>query len=100
MSLRNPRAAESLSLPQNESFGTGFFLGIVSGAIGMFLFGTKQGRHLMARLREELKEEAVPLLETEVIQKLLPQGEESKENVEKSVGTWKNSFPKFQKKQF
>lgn len=98
MSRRNPPVTNSHH-PEEGNFGVGFFLGVVSGAFGMFLFGTKQGHRLMAHIKEELSSEGEALLDQPVIQKLLPPMEETKKTVESTVGTWKNTFPKFQKKQ-
>ncbi len=80
------------------SFGTGFFLGVIGGGLGMFLFGTKRGRVILDELKKELQENAGELLENENVQKALPALEETKNQVGKAVGAWKETFPKFQKK--
>lgn len=80
------------------SFGTGLFLGVIGGGLGMFLFGTKRGRHVLEKLKVELAESTDELMENENVKKALPALEETKNQVEKAVGTWKNTFPKFQKK--
>jgi hypothetical protein len=80
------------------SFGTGLFLGIIGGGLGMFLFGTKRGRVVLQELKKELAINTEELLENENVKKALPALEETKNQVEKAVGTWKNTFPKFQKK--
>lgn len=80
------------------SFGTGLFLGVIGGGLGMFLFGTKRGRHVLKQLKAELAESTEQLMENENVKKALPALEETKNQVEKAVGTWKNTFPKFQKK--
>ncbi len=99
MSRKNPPAVNLPAASQDGNFGVGFFVGVVSGALGMFLFGTKQGHRLLAHLKEELASDGEKLLESPTVQKLLPTMEETKIPIEKAVGTLKSSFPKFQKKQ-
>lgn len=98
MGQKKMNNSEELRHQDEGSFGTGLFLGVTLGGLGMFLFGTKRGRHVLKELKKELSANTEVLLENENVKKALPALEETKNQVEKAVGTWKNTFPKFQKK--
>lgn len=101
MSMKQ-KSVSDVEIAQHDeagNFGAGLFLGIVGGALGMFLFGTKQGRQVLQKVKEEFSQNAGEFLQSESVQQALPAVEETKKQVEKVVGTWKNTFPKFQKKQ-
>lgn len=56
----NPTALALHTDPTGEggNFGSGFFLGLMTGAIGMFMFGTDKGQDVLQKIREELEKQA------------------------------------------
>ena len=54
----------------NSRFLDGFMLGIIVGALGVFLFGTKSGKNLMKIISEE---NSIQILHTEFYPKVLIQ---------------------------
>lgn len=49
-------SAEPIS--EGGNFGSGFFLGLMTGAIGMFMFGTDKGQDVLQQIRDELENQA------------------------------------------
>jgi hypothetical protein len=49
---------ESIPLGQ---FALGFSMGVITGAVGYYLLGTEQGKHITAELKEEWKELTKPI---------------------------------------
>lgn len=42
------------SSPQTGQFSSGFFLGVMAGFLGMYVFGTKKGQNFLEKLKQEL----------------------------------------------
>lgn len=78
------------------NFGVGLFVGVVAGSLGMFLFGTSQGRELLENIKRELEENPdadIP----ERAQKLIASVREKVEDKLDSVSSVEE-FPKFKRK--
>jgi gas vesicle protein len=86
--------------PENDggNFGAGFFIGIVSGAVGMFLFGTKQGHEVLSAFRQQLEKQVETLSEPETQQKLIAAAKTVKKATKQTAKDWQEKFPKFQGK--
>ncbi len=91
------------------NFGTGLFLGVVAGALGMFLFGTDRGQELMENLKQELEKEndqgETPIEQTrtliaQVVAETKNMVNETRESVQEKVNqaSEEDLFPKFQRK--
>lgn len=79
-------------------FGTGFFLGLIGGSVGMFLLGTKQGHEVLQTIKKQMSERADEVLEPEVKRKLIAAAETVTETAKQTATDWQDKFPKFQRK--
>lgn len=97
---KNKQVTSSSELSPEEqggSFGVGLFMGVVAGSLGMFLFGTPQGRELLENLKRELEENMDnPDLPARA-QRLIAEVRERFENQNESVNSVEE-FPKFKRK--
>lgn len=84
------------------NFGAGFFIGLVSGAVGLFLLGTKQGHEVLNSVREQMgkkiDEKADEVLEPETKQKLIAAAKTVRKTAKQTANDWQEKFPKFQRK--
>lgn len=79
-------------------FGAGFFLGVIGGAVGMFLLGTKQGHQVLQSVKKQINERADEMLEPEVKRTLLAAADTATKTVKQTANEWQDKFPKFQRK--
>lgn len=86
---------------EGGNFGAGFFLGMMSGAVGMFLLGTKQGHKFIDVVREELSRANDRLQQPETkeaVAQITKKVKSAVKEVQESGEDWQEFFPKFQKK--
>jgi len=116
---KNPKNSPCSHQTSSEgNFGTGVFVGVVAGAVGMFLFGTDRGQELIDNLKRELERELskenssgeTPLEQTRTLiakvvtetKNVVTETRQAAENVTQPKGPLADDddefFPKFQRK--
>ncbi len=89
-------------VPEQEhsgGFATGFFLGVLGGALGTLLFSTDKGKKALATLREEFEPKLNEITESPEVQALVEEYEVVKEEVSQKVAKAQKKFPKFSARQ-
>lgn len=100
MSKKNKNITEPA--PEKEhggSFATGFFLGIIGGAVGTLLFNSDKGKKVLQNIREEFEPHLAEMADSPEVQALVEEYEVVKEEVSQKVAEAQKKFPKFSARQ-
>lgn len=80
------------------SFGSGFFLGLLSGAAGLLFFQSERGQALWEQLKRELEPKVEELMADEDVRALAADAEAIVEKAAPAVKKNLSKFPKFKAK--
>lgn len=86
----------------NGHFGTGFLVGSLLGAVGMYLFGTPQGKKTIEQIKKEfqaVEEEMNTVQQENIVDQIKVPIAHLEEKTKKVTASAANlNFPKFKKK--
>jgi len=95
----NTLPTDQSQTPESGSFATGFFLGILGGAIGTLLFSTEKGRDILQKIRTEFEPHLAEVAESAEVQALVEEYEVVKDEIAHTVTEAQKKFPKFSARQ-
>lgn len=87
--------SQGLEPEHGGSFATGLFVGVLAGSLGMFLFGTPEGREIMEKIKEQMKEQADEHELPEKAHRLIAAAEKKFQSEKEDLA---DNFPKFKRR--